>query len=119
MESKPAVFAIRAISIERTMRTVIEETTSPRASFSLTLLRTISRGDGDMAFLSGGKCPPIACSRARGNPWSDRTEGAMRYDIAIHGGTVFEGRGEMTCATAKAFELADRGALPGPARRRS
>src|SRR6266850_2570168 len=51
MESKPAVFAMRAISIERTRRTVIEETTSPRASFSLTLLRTISRGDADMAFL--------------------------------------------------------------------
>src|SRR6267378_7504467 len=53
MESKPAVFAIRAISIERTRRTVIEDTTSPRASFSLTLLRTISRGDADMVFLPG------------------------------------------------------------------
>src|ERR1700704_5365552 len=53
MESKPAVFAIRAISIERTRRTVIDETTSPRASFSFTLLRTISRGDADMVFLPG------------------------------------------------------------------
>jgi hypothetical protein len=43
----------------------------------------------------------------------------MRYDIVIRGGTVFEGGGKMTCATAKALELADRGALPGPARRRS
>src|SRR5712691_3485720 len=53
MESKPAVFAIRAISIERTKRTVIDETTSPRASFSFTLLRTISLGRADMAFLPG------------------------------------------------------------------
>src|SRR5258706_13802605 len=53
MESKPAVFAMRAISIERTSRTVREATTSSRASFSLTLLRTISRGDADMAFLPG------------------------------------------------------------------
>src|ERR1700704_1423199 len=42
-----------AISIERTRRTVREATTSSRASFSLTLLRTISRGDADMAFLPG------------------------------------------------------------------
>jgi len=40
--SKPAVLAMRAISIERASRTVIEETTSPRASFSLTLLRRMS-----------------------------------------------------------------------------
>jgi len=43
----------------------------------------------------------------------------MRHDIAIRGGTVFDGGGKMTCATAKALELADRGALPGSARRRS
>ena len=41
------------------------------------------------------------------------------HDIAIRGGTVFDGGGKMTCATAKALELADRGALPGSARRRS
>src|SRR6266704_2583068 len=44
---------MRAISIERARRTVMEATTSPRASFSFTLLRTISRGDADMAFLRG------------------------------------------------------------------
>jgi hypothetical protein len=43
----------------------------------------------------------------------------MRYDIAICGRTVFEGRGKMTCATAKALELADRGTLLEPARRRA
>src|SRR5215470_19740394 len=37
--SKPAVLAIWAISTCRTNRTVIDATTSPRASFSLTLLR--------------------------------------------------------------------------------
>src|ERR1700704_5657058 len=47
---------MRAISIERARRTVMEATTSSRASFSLTLLRTISRGDADMAFLRGD-CP--------------------------------------------------------------
>src|SRR5580692_1446474 len=40
--SKPAVFAIRAISMPRTRRMVIEATTSLRASLSLTTLRTIS-----------------------------------------------------------------------------
>src|SRR6266850_3551124 len=53
IESKPAVFAMRAISIERTRRTVREATTSSRASFSLTLLRTISLGCADMGFLPG------------------------------------------------------------------
>jgi hypothetical protein len=43
MLSKPAVLAMRAISIERTSRTVMDATTSPRASFSLTLLRRMSR----------------------------------------------------------------------------
>src|SRR5689334_3740923 len=33
---------MRAISMERDSRTVIEDTTSPRASFSLTLLRRMS-----------------------------------------------------------------------------
>src|SRR5216683_7880641 len=42
MVSKPAVLAIWAISTWRTSRTVIDATTSPRASFSLTLLRRIS-----------------------------------------------------------------------------
>src|SRR5215467_13950941 len=42
MESKPAVLAICAISTWRTSRTVMDATTSPRASFSLTLLRRIS-----------------------------------------------------------------------------
>jgi len=51
-----AVFAMRAISIERARRTVMEATTSPRASFSFTLLRTISRAIADMAFLRGD-CP--------------------------------------------------------------
>src|SRR5712691_10590191 len=82
---------MRAISIERTRRTVREATTSPRASFSLTLLRTISRADADMAFLPGN-CS-LLYARARGNPWSDRTGGAMRYDIVIRGGTVFDGSG--------------------------
>src|SRR6185369_11475729 len=40
--SKPAVLASRAISTPRVRRTVIEATTSPRASFSLTGLRTTS-----------------------------------------------------------------------------
>src|SRR5258707_12447462 len=39
MVSKPAVLAIWAISTWRTSRTVIDATTSPRLSFSLTLLR--------------------------------------------------------------------------------
>src|SRR5260370_12187938 len=39
MVSKPAVLAIWAISTWRTSRTVIDATTSPRSSFSLTLLR--------------------------------------------------------------------------------
>src|SRR5215468_906228 len=39
MVSKPAVLAIWAISTCRTNRTVIDATTSPRLSFSLTLLR--------------------------------------------------------------------------------
>jgi hypothetical protein len=40
--SKPAVLAIRAISMERESRTVIEATTSPRASLSFTGLRKMS-----------------------------------------------------------------------------
>src|SRR6202022_518544 len=40
--SNPAVLASRAISTPRTSRMVIEATTSLRASFSLTTLRTIS-----------------------------------------------------------------------------
>ena len=40
--SKPAVLAMRAISIERASRTVIDDTTSPRASLSLTGLRRMS-----------------------------------------------------------------------------
>src|ERR1700685_4675077 len=40
--SKPAVLAIRAISMPRTSRMVIEATTSLRASLSLTTLRRIS-----------------------------------------------------------------------------
>src|SRR5579864_7758666 len=40
--SKPAVAAIRAISTPRTRRTVMDDTTSSRASFSLTMLRTTS-----------------------------------------------------------------------------
>ncbi|HEY6240304.1 MAG TPA: DoxX family protein [Burkholderiales bacterium] len=44
---------MRAISGERTRRTIIEATTSSRASFSFTLLRAISRGDADMVFLPG------------------------------------------------------------------
>jgi len=43
--SKPAVRAMRAISMVRTSRTVIEATTSSRASLSLTLLRRMSRID--------------------------------------------------------------------------
>src|SRR2546422_3725089 len=43
MEPKPAVLAMRAISTPGTRRTVIDATTSPRASLSLTLLRTTSR----------------------------------------------------------------------------
>src|SRR6516162_4367687 len=47
--SNPAVLAILAISIPRTRRTVIEETTSPSLSFSFTLLRTMSVGRTDFA----------------------------------------------------------------------
>src|SRR5262249_54289451 len=39
---KPGVLAIWAISTWRTSRTVMDATTSPRLSFSLTLLRRIS-----------------------------------------------------------------------------
>src|SRR5713101_4297439 len=89
MESKPAVFAMRAISIERTRRTVREATTSPRASFSFTLLRTISRGDTDMTFLPGDYC----MLARTGKSGLDRIGNAMRYDIVIRGGTVFDGGG--------------------------
>src|ERR1700728_3143904 len=40
--SKPAVAARRAISTPRTRRIVMDDTTSSRASFSLTMLRTTS-----------------------------------------------------------------------------
>src|SRR5712691_9323449 len=89
MESKPAVFAMRAISIERTRRTVIDETTSPRASFSLTLLRTTSLGDSDMRFLPGDYCM-LARTGKSGLAWTGKT---MRYDIVIRGGTAFDGSG--------------------------
>ena len=46
--SKPAVLAICAISIVRHSRTVIEATTSSRASFSFMWLRRMSRSS-DMA----------------------------------------------------------------------
>src|SRR2546426_8391893 len=77
MESKPAVFAIRAISIERTRRTVIDETTSPRASFSLTLLRTTSLGRSDMTFLPGGYCMLARTGKIRA--CLDRKDYALRY----------------------------------------
>src|SRR6185437_9662276 len=51
--SKPAVLAMRAISTPRTSRTVIEATTSLRASFSLTLLRAMSLAFTDISPL----CP--------------------------------------------------------------
>src|SRR6266705_2222754 len=89
MESKPAVFAMRAISIERTRRTVIEATTSSRASFSFTLLRTISLGRSDMAFPPGNYCM-LARTGKSGLAWTGKT---MRYDIVIRGGTVFDGGG--------------------------
>ena len=57
MESKPAVLAMRTISMPRVRRTVIEETTSPRASFSLTLLRTMSLSC-TFAVLSGFNLAP-------------------------------------------------------------
>ncbi len=53
--SKPAVLAIRAISMERLSRTVIEATTSPRASFSLTLLRRMSLAGHCQALLPCGQ----------------------------------------------------------------
>ncbi|TMG76352.1 MAG: hypothetical protein E6H75_08440 [Betaproteobacteria bacterium] len=80
---------MRAISIERTRRTVIDETTSPRASFSLTLLRTTSLGRPDMTFLPGDYCM-LARTGKSGLAWTGKT---MRYDIVIRGGTVFDGGG--------------------------
>src|SRR5262249_9158073 len=41
-ESKPALLAMRTIAVPRTSRTVIDDTTSLRPSFSLTLLRRAS-----------------------------------------------------------------------------
>src|SRR5438552_18232389 len=74
---------MRAISIERARRTVMEATTSPRASFSFTLLRTISRGDADMAFL---RATARYCMLARTREFVVRSDrGAIRYDIAIPG----------------------------------
>src|SRR5258706_6443577 len=87
MESKPAVFAMRAISIERTRRTVIDETTSPRASFSFTLLRTISLGRADMASLPG-RCPLLYARARTGESVvrSDRGRDAPRYRNPKRGG---------------------------------
>src|SRR4051794_23078260 len=44
---------MRAISIERVRRTVIEATTSSRASFSFTRLRRMSRSSAAMAYSPG------------------------------------------------------------------
>src|SRR5882672_10813244 len=66
--SKPAVLAIRAISIERLSRTVIEATTSPRASFSLTLFFRMS-----LAAIQGTPCGQMG--------WPDlRAEGMIEPD---------------------------------------
>src|SRR6266850_2499103 len=73
---------MRAISIERARRTVMEATTSPRASFSFTLLRTISRGDADMAFLRGD-CP-LLYARADFPPVGNRQDRALRPDPGVH-----------------------------------
>src|SRR5258708_6367449 len=54
--SKPAVLAIRAISIDRLSRTVMEETTSPRASFSLTGFRNRSLAGLKLALRICGQC---------------------------------------------------------------
>src|SRR5216683_5785258 len=78
MESKPAVFAMRAISTERTRRTVIEATTSSRASFSFTLLRTISLGRSDMAFLPGNCSLLYAGADREIRARSDRKCGDLR-----------------------------------------
>src|SRR5260221_6394540 len=86
MESKPAVFAMRAISIERTSRTVREATTSSRASFSFTLLRTISRGDADMAFLPGDGSllyAPIPAHTPRSPPMNSLAALAGRILLAL------------------------------------
>src|SRR5262249_17285176 len=60
---KPAVRAMRAISMERTSRTVIDATTSSRLSFSLTLLRRMSRigTAGPPSCLGLGYAPALFC----------------------------------------------------------
>src|SRR5258706_589906 len=60
--SKPALFAMRTISTPGTRRTVIDATTSPRASFSLTLLRAMSRACTRLLHLDSGRLddgPPL------------------------------------------------------------
>src|SRR5215831_3493519 len=53
---------MRAISMERTSRTVIDATTSSRLSFSLTLLRTMSRiGTATPSCLGLGYAPALCC----------------------------------------------------------
>src|SRR3954466_1695498 len=74
---------MRAISMPRPSRTVIDETTSPRLSFSFTLLRRMSLGRTAL--------PPVFCRwccvvgrHHEGRPWSAQGNvgGAAYADIA-------------------------------------
>src|SRR5689334_7878428 len=79
MESNPADLARRAISIDRTRRTVIEATTSPRASFSFTLFRTTARGASGMFFLLSPRVPSIVSLRfATSEPRHEQPRRARR-----------------------------------------
>src|ERR1700760_2146081 len=71
--SKPAVLAICAISIDRARRTVIDATTSSRASFSFIALRRMVRSS-DISW------SPV--ERAQGG---DKTDGAQACKVPGQG----------------------------------
>src|SRR5260221_11434860 len=68
---------MRTISTPGTMRTVIDATTSPRASFSLTLLRTMSRTWTAMPELARERPRPLEVLRLDRvqRPVSQRADG--------------------------------------------
>src|SRR5258707_6651513 len=68
--SKPAVLAIRAISMERESRTVMEATTSPRASFSLTGFRKISLAAGLWLKMGTPDMRPTRLARTQGRGYA-------------------------------------------------
>src|SRR5260221_14471783 len=76
---------MRTISTPGTMRTVIDATTSPRASFSLTLLRTMSRTWNAMPELARERPRPLEVLRLDRvqRPVSQRAEGVGGVVAAV------------------------------------